>query len=484
MVTKLSDELRFSELPIEDINWCSVSLSEVMRAGKRLEATVFDVEGRHAREVIANCKWDSVPLYGNKGVSTAYTRGRFKRIWLEISDLPIYQPSSITDIKPTPDGFLSHNTKTNIDALRVKKGQILITCSGTIGKVTLVSDTLDGEIFSHDLIRLEAKDKSDVGYIYAFLRSKTGNTLLQTNNYGAVIKHIEPEHLAEVPIPSPSQEIKTQINDLVLRSFELRDKSNKLLDDATALLVKELKLPPTEKFYTEQFENSADVNNYSVKLSALSGRLDGSYHVPIVNAIKEHLQKHSGEVTTIGDSRISESIILPGRFKRVYVGEGQGRIFFGGKQIRELDPSNKKYLSLVHHGERIKKQLELSENMTLITSSGTIGKVALVPRHWEHWTANQHIIRIVPANREIAGYLSVFLATDYGHALITRYTYGSVVDEIDDNHVSQIAFPLLKNQQIQTEINCLALEANELRYQAYLCEQEAMNVLNEDILFV
>src|SRR5699024_11283164 len=49
---------------------------------------------------------------------------------------------------------------------------------------------------------------------------------------------------------------------------------------------------------------------------------------------------------------------------------------------------------------------------------------------WESWTANQHIIRVVPANSEIAGYLNVFLASDYGHQLITRFTYGSVVDEI------------------------------------------------------
>ena len=58
--------------------------------------------------------------------------------------------------------------------------------------------------------------------------------------------------------------------------------------------------------------------------------------------------------------------------------------------------------------------------------------------------------------------------------LITRFTYGSVVDEIDDNHVRQIAIPLLKNHTIQKKINDLALEANEKRYQAYLLEQEAL----------
>jgi type I restriction enzyme S subunit len=247
--------------------------------------------------------------------------------------------------------------------------------------------------------------------------------------------------------------------------------------------VQELKLPPIHVLDTKKFSCNHEVNNYSVKLSNLSGRFDGSYHVPIVEAIVKHLLAHSDEVTTLGDKRVSKEIILPGRFKRVYVKEGQGRVFFGGKQIYELDPSNKKYLSLVHHGERIKKQLELHENMVLITCSGTIGKVTLVPKHWEHWAASQHIIRVVPVVDKIAGYLSIFLASEYGHALITRYTYGSVVDEIDDKHVSQIPFPFLKNRVIQNEINDLALKANKLRHEAYVFEQEAIRIMNGEVIF-
>jgi len=475
--------IRIADLPHDDVKWCTVSLSDVINANKRLEATVYDVEGKRAREVVESCKWESVPLYGTDGLSSAYTCGRFKRIWLESSDLPIYQPSSILDINPSPDGFMSHKTKANFDALRVHKGQILLTCSGTVGKVALVSDTLDNKIFSHDLIRMDVKNPEDIGFVYAFLRSKIGSTILQTNSYGAVIQHIEPEHLSEIPVPNPDSGIKVRINDLILRSFELRDKSNKLIDEATALLKVELKLPPITEFETKRFDNRIDINNYNVKLSQLSGRLDGSYHVPVVSAITEHLQKYAAEVTTVGNERISESIILPGRFKRVYVDEGQGRVFFGGKQLYELDPSNKKYLSVSKHSARINAELEISENTILITRSGTVGKVNISPKHWEHWIASDHIIRVFPTCEAVAGYLYIFLASDYGRSLITRFTYGSVVDEIDARHVSQIPFPLLKNSGIQAEINRLALEANSMRYEAYQFEQEAMQVMNDEVLF-
>lgn len=473
-------DVETNDIPLK---WCSVSLSDVIFRGKRLEASVFDVEAKQARQIIKNSKFPSTTIGGENGLTTSYTCARFKRIWLEHSDFPIYQPSTIVDIKPKPDGYISHLTKTNIENLRVKKGQILMTCSGTIGKVSYVSDTLKNKIFSHDLLRINCKNTVDQGYVYTYLKSKVGNKILLTNSYGAVITHIEPEHLATIPIPDAPREIKERIHNLIVESFKLRDESNELIDQATALLIDELKLPSISEFKQNNIKNSANVNAFSVKLSNLAGRVDASYHLPIVDAIVNHLRKYAEEVTTVGDERISSDIILPGRFKRVYVDEGFGRVFIGGKQLWELDPTNKKYLSLTHHGDRISKQLELHENMTLITCSGTIGKVALVGKHWENWTANQHIIRVVPADLNIAGYLNIFLSSDYGNVLIRRFTYGSVVDEIDNNHVSQIAIPLLKNKDVQKQINDFALEANQKRYKAYKLEQQALDIMDNEVIF-
>lgn len=465
------------------VKWCTVSLSDVIARGKRLEASVFDVDAKNARSLVEKGKYPATRIGGANGIATSYVGGRFKRIWVEKSDFPIFQPSSIVDVKPTPDGYISQKTQTDIDALRVHKGQILMTCSGTIGKVSFVSRTLDNQIFSHDLLRIHCNNPSDAGYLYAYLKSEVGNKILLTNSYGAVITHIEPEHLSTVPIPDAPQRIKQRINDLIVHSYELRDESNDLVDKATALLIDELSFPQMKDFDVALYKKDADVDTFSVKLSQLQGRVDASFHVPITDAIVNHMKQYAAEVTTLGDSRISQSVILPGRFKRVYVDEGYGRVFIGGKQIFELDPSNKKYLSLVHHGDRIAKQLELHEGMTLITCSGTIGKVALVGKHWENWTANQHIIRVVPANRDVAGYLNIFLASEYGYKLITRYTYGSVVDEIDDNHVRAIPVPLLKDKAVQDEINNLALRANDKRYEAYQLEQQALNIVNSDVIY-
>ena len=458
------------------VKWCAVSTDEVVTRGKRLDACAYNVEARNAKAAIESGKYPLTKICGDDGLATAYVGGRFKRIWVEKSDYPIYQPSEIVNVNPSPDGWLSVKTQADLDSLRVHKGQILLTCSGTIGKTALVSDTLDGKIFSHDLLRIECKRKADVGYVYTYLKSRIGNTILLTNSYGAVITHIEPEHLNSIPIPDAPEEIKSTINDLVVRSYELRDESNALIDKATSLMVEELKLPSVEKI-------KGSCMTFSVSSSDLAGRFDASYHVPIVAAVTKHLKRYAAEVTTVADPRISKKVILPPRFTRVYVEEGYGRPLIGGKQIHELDPSNKKFLSSSKHKSML-SQLEVRANTTLITRSGTIGKVALVPRHWDRWIPSDHIIRIVPANDGIAGYLNVFLSSEYAHPLIVRYTYGAVIDEIDDTHVRNIPVPLLKDTSVQDEINTLALAANEKRFEAYRLEQEAQFIMETNVLNV
>ena len=254
------------------LKWCTVSLSDIVSRGKRLEASVFDVDAKQARKQILNGKYTPVTICGNKGLATAYTCGRFKRIWVDRSDLPIYQPSTIVNIKPTPDGYLSKRTKTNIDALRIHKGQVLMTCSGTIGKVAYVSQTLDTLIFSHDLLRITGKEPYDAGFLYAYLKSATGSKILMTNSYGAVITHIEADHLDAVPIPDAPITLKKRISELIEQSYILRDESNALIDEATALLIDALNLPPIQDFQ----RNDEPVNTFAVKLSNMDLRLDAS----------------------------------------------------------------------------------------------------------------------------------------------------------------------------------------------------------------
>jgi type I restriction enzyme S subunit len=301
---------------------------------------------------------------------------------------------------------------------------------------------------------------------------------LSAKPYGAVIQHIEPEHLKDYLIPYPEESVRKEIGNKVLKSFELRDKSNDLIDEAEEALVKALGLPVIERINLGKYDNSLSAKNFSVSSTELNERFDASYHDPLMSVVINLTQNAGAEVIALGDRRLSKSIILPGRFKRVYVGKGNGTVFLGGKQIYELDPYNKKYLSVKTHGDRITNQLYLHENMIAITCSGTIGRINLIPKHWERWTMNQHVIRVVPSSSEVAGYIYIWLNTDFGRALIERYSYGAVIKEIDNKQLAQMPIPVINDKRKMKQINDLAIEANRLRSEAYYLEQEAIEDVN------
>ena len=471
------------EIRSPDFRWTNVNLQEVVETSYRLEAGVYGIEGRQARQDLAQCKWEIVRL-GDRLIEEAFYLGRFKRIYVEEKNgVPFILPSQMTEVYPRASKFISSTTNVDIESTRVKKGQVLLTRSGTIGVVSYVSKTLENQSLSDDVIRIKATEYS--GYIYTYLKSKIGRLLVETNNYGAVIKHIEPEHLNAVPIPNPPPDLKQEIHDLIEESFKLRDESNEFLNAAQILLREALELPSIEVLHEQakQFDERRMFLNYSVPLSKVIDRLDGSYYVPVVKVIEQHLAKTAREIVKVGDGQISQSVILPGRFKRIYVEEGNGVVFLGGKQLYELDPSNKKYLSISKHTEKIKNELTIKEGMILITRAGTPGNTVFVPRHWDGWAITDNIISLVPVSNGIAGYLYTWLSSDYGQELIHRFVCGAVVKYLEKEHILRISVPLLRDEDTQKEINHKVLEANRKRTEAYNLEQEALRALDEKVIY-
>lgn len=321
---------------VTNLKWTTVTSNEVEQAKYRLEATAFNIEAKKAKDDLKKCKYKLKPLTGPNGFTEAYRPGIVKRIFVEKGNgIPMFTPSEIEHINPKPEKFLSKHTKTDLDIWKLKKGEITLTCSGTIGNASYVSNTLAGKCFSQNMIRLIPKEYG--GYIYAFIKSKTGQLIIQTNNYGAVIQHIDPEHLDNVFLPDAPNEIKKSIHNKIIKSFELRDKSNELLDEAEQLLIKALKLPPIEKLKPEFYNSGFEVQNYSAPLNQIDERLDGSYHIPIVNSIIDCLLDNTEKILPIGHKEISKAVLHPERFKRVYVAEEDGVPFFGGKGLTSID---------------------------------------------------------------------------------------------------------------------------------------------------
>lgn len=132
-----------------------------------------------------------------------YKGTRFKHEDLEI-DIPggsetrtYYTPAALLqdrgeNVKLLDLSKATESRKCNILKHELKKDQILITRSGTIGRVIYVTDTHSGHIGSDDLIRVVIKDNKLRYYVYGFLKMRLGQDQMKRNEYGTIQQHLEP----------------------------------------------------------------------------------------------------------------------------------------------------------------------------------------------------------------------------------------------------------------------------------------------------
>ena len=88
--------------------------------------------------------------------------------------------------------------------------------------------------------------------------------------------------------------------------------------------------------------------------------------------------------------------------------------------------------------------LRLRPGMTLISCSGTIGRMVYTRPDMDGFWSSQHIMKIVPDESKILpGYLYAFLASRYGVPMVIGGTYGSVIQSIEPQHICDLPIPRL-----------------------------------------
>jgi len=452
----------------------SVRLSEVTEEGVRFEAGAFNIEARRAVQQMRAAGFTLLPLYGKSDglCPEASNAFRFARVYvLPEHGIPFLSSSDIISARPEIDRYLSRKLTRKLDELIVNDWDVLISCSGTVGNVGLASpDTFAGKALSQHAIKLRALNPETAGYVTAFLRSRFGRPQLLNAQYGSVIRHIEPLHLQRILIPE-LKEHRARLGRAVVHAYELRDQANKLLDEADTNLHSLLKLPRLSEVFTQK-EGPVIIRQHA---SRLAGRFEGSFHDPIVHVAEKILQKSTFEIASLSDPRVTIEIRAITKFrKRVYVPTG-GIPMLSSKQLMQIDPVDIKRLAKGAHTKDL-PEIALKRGTVTVSCSGTTGRVQIIPAYMEGWTANQHATRLFAASAFNAGYLYAWLSSDYGQRLLRRYSYGSVILEIDRDMIGAVPIPL-PPPDARNKIGDLVLRANELRDQAWRIERDAIGEL-------
>ena len=469
--------------------WVSIPLTTVpvhwvYQGENRLDGGYYTAKANAALRAVNDCGFKVQPL--EELTEPLYYPGRFKRVYAKNPEngTPFLTASEMLHFRPTSAEYLANNTSA-VEICRVQQGWILITRSGTVGRCVIVGKRLATFAITDDAIRVRAKHVP-CGYLYAYLSSWIGQALISKDQYGSAIKHLEPHHLASVPVPLPSEDIQAEIHDAMMRAYELRDEANALLDEADERLHEKVGLPRFDESLVPYLPPPATprlpVNRpemphpkaFSIRASELNERLDVSYHIPVVRTITELLKK--GRCDAVPLSKLTRDIHIPPRFKRIYVSKGYGVPFLRPSHLTQMRPYDLGYIS------RLTKELDsltLHLGDVLITTDGTVGRIGIVTSRMAGWAGSNNIARVTYGNNDFRnGFLAAFLSTPYGFYQLTREIYGGVVDHIEVPHIESVLVPTLP-KDVQVSIGEQVVKAFELKDAASDVEERAIRKVEE-----
>lgn len=204
-------------------------------------------------------------------------------------------------------------------------------------------------------------------------------------------------------------------------------------------------------------------------------RTDASYHLSEGQIVQNDIVSSPYPLMQIKD--VSNDIFIGNRAKRIYVSSIEHGIpFLSSSDILKGDLEHVKLASKKYTPE-IDRML-LQKGWTLISRSGTIGNCAFANAKHAQKLASEDVIRLVPNNILRGGLVYAYLASKYGHSLLTLGTFGAVIQHIEPDFVGSLPIPHFP-ETFQEEVDDLMQEASRLREEATDELNEAEKILKE-----
>ncbi len=200
-----------AETPRPEPTAWSVSIERILaNGGLRLDAAHFDPELDACLKRLDETGLDLEPLHD---LADVVLPGIFERVWATDAKhgLPYLNATDLLSLfaigLPAKERYLSRKSKVDMDALVIRRNWLLMTCSGTIGRVFHVPKRLDGM----------------VDYLFAWCMTNAARTQILAHTHGGQIDHVTDKQVGEMLVPMlPKAEART-LDRAVLRALKLRE---------------------------------------------------------------------------------------------------------------------------------------------------------------------------------------------------------------------------------------------------------------------
>jgi len=331
------------------------------------------------------------------------------------------------DIGSNPSSFryITEETAKRFPKVRLESGDLVISVRGTMGKIGIVRSWLTGAVITANLMRLSPnKDHVDPDFLKHLLLSDLFRERLSRLSPQTTIKTIQAPVLKSIPIPVPPIAEQQAI--------------------AAALGTVQKAIEATEKIIEATRELKRSLMSHLFTYGPVP--VDEADQVPLKETETGPVPQHWEAVDSTDCVFFQEG---PGI--RSYEYSEGGCPIINVRCVRDgyLDLSDARSVSwdLV---EGKWKHFLISEGDILVTTSGTIGRVARVQKEQLPLLMNTSVVRFRSKDEdELAnGFLRFYLRSKLFFDQLYRQHTGAVIKNVGPSHIrrTKVFFPTLSEQ--------------------------------------
>lgn len=420
------------------------------KGGRRLDCNPYMSGALEARDALENLKARKEPL---RILTAGYSGGIyngpiFRRNYVDSPEfgVPFITSGNMlqSDLSNVPFLKKKDAKSSRLSYLQLFSGITLISCSGTIGRMTYVRPDMEGMWSSQDVLKVVPNtSKIPSGYLYAFLSSKYGVPLVVGGTYGAIIQHIEPEHIANLPVPRFGN-LEQQIHDLVENAANAIANYAKLIAQARQNVLSAIGLEDsTPRIWFESCERLGWPEDGITSESLRAYNYD-----PRARAFLDHLSYLPNDPL----GKLCEPDYFKGHivFKRIESDPEHGYRLIGQREAFQMRPEGR----WISRKSVAGLGLVVPPKTVLIPSHGTLGESELYCRAayvTERTSANAFsgdFYRCIPLPGKIrGGFLYAFLSTKIGFRLLRSMSTGGKQQYQHPNMLARLPIPRLAEDE-------------------------------------
>jgi hypothetical protein len=450
-------------------------------SGRRLDCGPYLSGAIEARVLLAKMKAKKKPLHGltKGGMAGIFNGPRFPRAYVLDAQYGVPFLGS-TDILQADLSFVPLLAKRQVQAqpeLVIDEGWTLISCSGTVGRMAYSRSDMNGMAGSQHFMRVVADgDEVRSGYLHAYLSSRFGVPLVIGGTYGSIIQHIEPEHLADLPVPRLDDRLERQAHERVSQGAKLRCEYQRQIELATKTLFTAVGL---NDISSGRWHSGNPDLGFARKLDSPASLRALNFNPrfqQICDTIRSKSWRPLGELCKPG------TLKRGGRYKRIDAEPEYSYQLVGQKEIFWVRPEGRWIAK-----KSVGNDVLVEPGTTLVAARGTFGESELYCRSEFVWgkdaerAYSEDFLRVIADRDKVpAGCLFAFMRSETAFRMLRSVSMGTKLQDHHPRFLQELPVPYPNKRQCD-EIHELVIDAYDKRHRSVRLEDEAVGLVEAAI---